>query len=331
MVISTRLTEQLGVKHPIMLAPMDLIADARLATAVSRAGGFGMIGGGYGEEAWLKTQLDGVGEERVGVGFITWSLAKNPRLLDLALERRPPAIMLSFGDVRPFAGNIKQAGASLICQVQTLGHAREAIASGADILVAQGAEAGGHGVSRGALPLVPAVVDLAAPRRPCRRGRGDRRRARPGRRINARRGRRPAGHASCRQSGSRRACGGEGADRAGRGRSDDSGPDSSTSPEKTSGRAPSRAGCCATDFPTNGPVAKRNCCDGSRTSRRFTARRARKAISTSPPSSRAKLSISFTIFRRPARSSNEWRARRRSCLRRRRFAWTWTALDAQPK
>lgn len=161
MVISTRLTEKLGVKHPILLAPMDLIADARLATAVSRAGGFGMIGGGYGEETWLKTQLDGVGEERVGIGFITWSLAKNPRLLDLALERRPAAIMLSFGDVRPFAGAIKQAGATLICQVQTLGHAREAIDSGADILVAQGAEAGGHGVSRGALPLVPAVVDLA--------------------------------------------------------------------------------------------------------------------------------------------------------------------------
>jgi nitronate monooxygenase len=69
--------------------------------------------------------------------------------------------MLSFGDVPPFAGAIKQAGATLICQVQTLGHAREAIDSGADILVAQGAEAGGHGVSRAALPLVPAVVDLA--------------------------------------------------------------------------------------------------------------------------------------------------------------------------
>jgi nitronate monooxygenase len=161
MFISTRLTEQLGLKHPIMLAPMDLIADARLATAVSRAGGFGMIGGGYGEETWLAKQLDGVGDERVGVGFITWSLAKNPRLLDLALERRPPAIMLSFGDVRPFADKIKRAGARLICQVQTLAHAREAIASGADILVAQGAEAGGHGVSRGALPLVPAVVDAA--------------------------------------------------------------------------------------------------------------------------------------------------------------------------
>lgn len=159
--ISTRLTDALNIRHPIMLAPMDLVADARLALAVSRAGGFGMIGGGYGEKSWLAKQLDGIGEERIGVGFITWSLAKNPLLLDLVLERRPPAVMLSFGEVRPFAEKIKKTGALLICQIQTLAQAREALENGADILVAQGAEAGGHGVARGAFPLVPAVVDLA--------------------------------------------------------------------------------------------------------------------------------------------------------------------------
>jgi nitronate monooxygenase len=161
MPLLTRLTERLGIKHPILLAPMDLVADAGLAKAVSRAGGFGMIGGGYGERKWLTEQLDEAGAERVGVGFITWSLAKNPLLLDLVLERRPPAVMLSFGDVRPFAEKIKRAGAILICQVQTLELAREAIGHGADILVAQGAEAGGHGVARGLFPLVPAVVDAA--------------------------------------------------------------------------------------------------------------------------------------------------------------------------
>jgi nitronate monooxygenase len=161
MAIATRLTRALNIRHPIMLAPMDLVADARLALAVSRAGGFGLIGGGYGEEAWLTRQLDGIGEERIGVGFITWSLAKNPRVLDLALERCPPAVMLSFGEVRPFAEKIKKTGALLICQIQTLAQARDALENGADILVAQGAEAGGHGVARGAFPLVPAVVDLA--------------------------------------------------------------------------------------------------------------------------------------------------------------------------
>src|SRR5262245_29750142 len=161
MSISTRLTALLGVKHPILLAPMDLVADARLAAAVSGAGGFGIIGGGYGDEAWLVRELDAAGDARVGVGFITWSLARQPRLLDQVLERRPPAVMLSFGEVQPHAGKIKKAGARLICQVQTVAQARDAAVNGADVLVAQGAEAGGHGIARGTMALVPAVVDAA--------------------------------------------------------------------------------------------------------------------------------------------------------------------------
>jgi nitronate monooxygenase len=140
---------------------MDVVADGKLAATVSQAGGFGIIGGGYGNEEWLTRELDAAGDAPIGVGFITWSMAKNPRLLDLALERKPKAIMLSFGEVRPHADKIKRAGARLICQIQTLGHAKDAVANGADIIVAQGAEGGGHGISRGTFPLVPAVVDIA--------------------------------------------------------------------------------------------------------------------------------------------------------------------------
>lgn len=161
MPISTRLTGLLRVEHPILLAPMDVVADGKLAATVSRAGGFGIIGGGYGNEEWLTRELDAAGDARVGVGFITWSMAKNPRLLDLALERKPPAILLSFGDVKLHAGKIKKAGALMICQIQTVGQAKDAAANGADVLVAQGAEAGGHGVARGTFALVPAVVDAA--------------------------------------------------------------------------------------------------------------------------------------------------------------------------
>jgi nitronate monooxygenase len=159
--ISTRLTESLRVRHPILLAPMDIVADGQLAAAVSRAGGFGIIGGGYGDEAWLKREMDAAGDARVGVGFITWSMAKRPKLLDMVLERSPPAVMLSFGEVEPHAQKIKEAGALLICQVQTLGQVKEALAIGVDILVAQGAEGGGHGISRSTFPFVPAVVDAA--------------------------------------------------------------------------------------------------------------------------------------------------------------------------
>jgi len=161
MSIATRLTELLGVKHPVMLAPMDIVADGRLAATVSREGGFGIIGGGYGDEVWLTRELNAAGDARVGVGFITWSMAKQPRLLDLALERRPPAVMLSFGEVKPHVDKIKQAGALLICQVQTIEQAKDAVANGADVLVAQGAEGGGHGIARGTFALVPAVVDVA--------------------------------------------------------------------------------------------------------------------------------------------------------------------------
>jgi len=161
MPISTRLTELLRVEHPILLAPMDVVADGKLAATVSRAGGFGIIGGGYGNEAWLARELDAAGDARVGVGFITWSMAKNPRLLDIALERKPAAIMLSFGDVKPHVDKVKRAGALMICQIQTVEQAKDAVANGADALVAQGAEGGGHGVSRGTFALVPAVADAA--------------------------------------------------------------------------------------------------------------------------------------------------------------------------
>lgn len=168
MPISTPLTARLGIRHPILSAPMDVIAGARLATAVSAAGGFGILGGGYGDRAWLEQETAKVADlsDPFGIGFITWSLAKQPALLDLALEARPRAIMLSFGDPAPFAPRIKSSGALLICQVQDEAMARQALEAGADILVAQGTEAGGHGASRTTIDIVPAIVDLAAGRVP---------------------------------------------------------------------------------------------------------------------------------------------------------------------
>lgn len=121
---------------------------------------------GYGDAEWLAREFELAGTSRVGVGFITWSLAKRPTLLELALERRPVAVMLSFGDPAPFVEQIKRGGAKLICQVQTVAMARDAAAKGADVLVAQGAEAGGHGLSRGTMVLVPAVADAVGPNVP---------------------------------------------------------------------------------------------------------------------------------------------------------------------
>lgn len=168
MPISTLLTSRLGIQHPVLLAPMDVIAGARLVRAVSAAGGFGILGGGYGDRVWLEQEtakLEGVADS-FGIGFITWSLTKQPELLDIALRARPRAIMLSFGDPGPFAPRVKATGALLICQVQTEEMAQQALDAGADVLVAQGTEAGGHGASRTTLDIVPAIVDLAAGRVP---------------------------------------------------------------------------------------------------------------------------------------------------------------------
>ena len=168
MPISTPLTALLGIRHPILLAPMDVVAGARLAAAVSAAGGFGILGGGYGERAWLEQETAKLKQSTApfGIGFITWSLAKRPELLNSALDARPRAIMLSFGDPKPCAARIKAAGALLICQVQDEEMALQALDAGADILVAQGTEAGGHGASRTTIDIVPAIVDLAAGRVP---------------------------------------------------------------------------------------------------------------------------------------------------------------------
>ena len=167
MSLTTRLTEFFGIEHPILLAPMAMICGGRLGAAVTGAGGLGLIGGGYGDAEWLQREFDQADGARVGYGFITWSLARNPGLLDVTLARQPATIMLSFGDLRPFADRIHAAGVPLIAQVQNLDHARQALDVGADIIAAQGGEAGGHGMGlRSTFTLVPDVVDLAAERSP---------------------------------------------------------------------------------------------------------------------------------------------------------------------
>jgi nitronate monooxygenase len=162
MALHTRLTEMLCIEHPIISAPMAFAAGGKLAAAVTAAGGLGLIGGGYGDAEWLEREFSEARDTRVGCGFITWSLAKRSVLLELVLAHSPAAVMLSFGSPVPFAPRIKGAGAKLICQVQNMEHARAAVDVGADIIVAQGAEAGGHGLVRATFTLVPEIADYLA-------------------------------------------------------------------------------------------------------------------------------------------------------------------------
>lgn len=160
--LKTRLTDRFDLTHPVVSAPMAMAAGGRLAAAVTQAGGLGLIGGGYGDADWLDREFAAAGNARVGCGFITWKLRDNPDLLTRVLERGPAALFLSFGNPAPFAPAIARADVPLICQVQTLRDAKAAVAEGAAVIVAQGAEAGGHGEKRGTLSLVPELADWLA-------------------------------------------------------------------------------------------------------------------------------------------------------------------------
>lgn len=90
--------------------------------------------------------------------FITPFLTVFGPLFEATLAERPDVVALSFGDPRPWLDQAKTAGARVMCQVQTYSDAEAAVAAGADILVAQGNEAGGHTGTMGMLPFLAGVV-----------------------------------------------------------------------------------------------------------------------------------------------------------------------------
>jgi nitronate monooxygenase len=141
-------------------------AGGALAATVGNAGGLGLLGGGNGNRNWLARELPIVTSGTRGpwgVGFQSWAVDR--ATVELALESRPSAVMLSFGDPRPLAEPVRASGAALIIQVTSLDEARQALDLGADVIVAQGTEAGGHGARHGwsTLAFTPVVADLAAP------------------------------------------------------------------------------------------------------------------------------------------------------------------------
>ncbi|MEM7303022.1 MAG: nitronate monooxygenase, partial [Pseudomonadota bacterium] len=168
--ISTRLTRLFDINHPIISAPMALTSGGALAAAVTNAGGLGLLGGGYagvlGGEPDLDEELRKAGNAEIGIGFITWALEQRPEMLDWALEKNPVSLFLSFGDPVPWATKARDAGIKVICQVQSLDGAKQAIEAGASVVVAQGGEAGGHGGKRGTMNFVAEVSDLLAQRSP---------------------------------------------------------------------------------------------------------------------------------------------------------------------
>jgi len=164
--ITTPLCTLLGIEQPILNASMAGTATGELAAAVSEAGGFGMIGGTTPKGApWLREQIRiarSLTSRPFGVGFIS-SFPDTADLAQVALDEGVMAINHSFADPAPFVGPTHAAGAKVFVQVQTLRQAIAAARAGADVIISQGGEAGGHAGAIGTFALLPAVVDAVAP------------------------------------------------------------------------------------------------------------------------------------------------------------------------
>ncbi len=162
--IRSRFTEMFGLQHPIMCAPMAMHSGGTLAAAVSAAGGMGSFGGLHTTNGpdWVSAQaalVRDLTDRPFAIGFITPFLSFSEGHFQAALDARPDAIALSFSDPGDWARRVKDAGLRLICQAQSFEDADLAVEAGADVLVAQGTEAGGHTGTMGLLPLLVGIAE----------------------------------------------------------------------------------------------------------------------------------------------------------------------------
>ena len=163
--IRTALCTLLGIDVPIMQAPMGGCAVPQLAAAVSNAGGFGMLGVSWFELDLMRAMIREtrrLTDRPFGVNLaLAW---RQEERLAICLEEGARVVSLFWGDPSPYVRTIHAAGALLVQTVGSADEARRAVDAGADLIVAQGWEAGGHVWSQVAtLPLVPRVVDAVRP------------------------------------------------------------------------------------------------------------------------------------------------------------------------
>ncbi|MGV2951151.1 NAD(P)H-dependent flavin oxidoreductase [Glutamicibacter sp. AGC46] len=148
----------LGYREPIFNASMAGAAGGALAAAVSHAGGVGMIGSPATPTAdWIEQQTQFVESLSTpwGVGFMAWALETDLSPLEVFLEFGPSLVTLSFGDVTRAAAVAHEAGVLTAMQVGNAADLERAMADDIDIIIARGAEGGGHGRNEaGTLPLL---------------------------------------------------------------------------------------------------------------------------------------------------------------------------------
>ena len=159
--LQTPVCDLLGIQLPIVQAGMSSYTTPELVAAVSNAGGLGIIGG-------LSRDADELGEEILkvrqltsrpfGVNHVVSQLDSGA--IDVTLELRVPVLSLAWGKADEIVRRAHDAGMKVIHQANTPEEAGRAASDGADVIVAQGAEGGGHVGAMSTLPLVPQVIDV---------------------------------------------------------------------------------------------------------------------------------------------------------------------------
>jgi nitronate monooxygenase len=165
MVLRTRVCDRLGIAVPIVQAPMGGAVGPRLAAAVAEAGGLGMLGLSWtAPEAMREALRETTALTRRPFGVNLVMDTDQTERLGVALDAGVKIISLFWGDPAPYVRACHERGAIVVHTVGSSAEARRSVAAGADVIVAQGWEAGGHVWGEVAtLALVPRVVDAVAP------------------------------------------------------------------------------------------------------------------------------------------------------------------------
>jgi enoyl-[acyl-carrier protein] reductase II len=160
--LSTRLTEMLNIRYPIMLAGMAGVSFAEVVAAVSEAGGYGVLGAGnmsLDEISDEMTRVRSLTDKPFGVDLLH---ARNDNPVDEVrriIDGGATSFAAGLGVPKRVIGMCHEAGLKVITVTASVKHARKAAEAGCDMIIAQGSEAGGHTGSVGAFALLPQAVD----------------------------------------------------------------------------------------------------------------------------------------------------------------------------
>jgi len=160
-VLKTAICDLFGIEHPIIQGGMAHVATAELVSAVSDAGGLGIIGCGYYQAEWVRQQIR-LTKQKTSRPFginvpLTSPFVKE--VIDVILEEGVPIITTGTASPRPYIPRFKQAGMKIMPVIASVSAARHMEEAGVDAVVAEGMESGGHIGDVTTMALVPQVVD----------------------------------------------------------------------------------------------------------------------------------------------------------------------------